>query len=76
MLVYIKYRNGNHKETNTMNTEEVLTSTEAAKYLKTTKPTLFRLVREGRIKANRLGRDYRFLKEELDKFLRGGESEN
>lgn len=59
-----------------MKTEEVLTSNEAIKYLKTSKVSLFRLVREGRIKANKIGRNYRFLKEELDKFLRGGESEN
>ncbi len=59
-----------------MKTEEVLTSNEAIKYLKTSKVSLFRLVREGRIKANKIGRNYRFLKDELDKFLRGGESEN
>ena len=56
--------------------EEVLTSSEAIKYLKTTKVSLFKLVKDGRIKANRIGKNYRFLKDELDKFLRGGESEN
>ncbi len=51
--------------------EEVMTTTEAVKYLKTTKKTLLRLVQEGRIKGNRLGRDYRFLKSEIDKLLKG-----
>lgn len=59
-----------------MKTEEVLTSNEAIKYLKTSKKTLFKMVQEGRIRGNKLGRNYRFLKDELDKFLRGGESEN
>jgi excisionase family DNA binding protein len=59
-----------------MKTEEVLTSNEAIKYLKTSKKTLFKMVQEGKIKGNKLGRNYRFLKEELDNFLRGGENEN
>ena len=58
-----------------METKDVMKTSEAIIYLRTTKTTLFRLVKDGRIKANRLGRDYRFLKEELDNFLRG-ESEN
>ena len=33
-------------------TDEVLTSTEAIKYLKTSKKTLFRLVEEGEGKGN------------------------
>jgi len=59
-----------------MDKDSVLTSNEAIQYLKTTKKTLFKMVQEGKIRANKLGRDYRFLKDELDKFLRGGESEN
>ena len=55
--------------------QEVLTTTEATEYLRITKKTIYKLISEGKIKANKAGRDYRFLKSELDKFLRG-ESNN
>ncbi len=51
--------------------DKVLTTKEATKYLKTTKQTLLKMVHERRIKANRIGKGYRFLQEELDKYLRG-----
>lgn len=51
--------------------EEVLTITEAMKYLRLTRPTIYKLIKEGRIKATKAGRNYRFLRLELDKFLRG-----
>jgi excisionase family DNA binding protein len=57
-------------------TSEVLTSNEAIKYLKTSKKTLFKMVEEGKIRANKLGRNYRFLKRELDRFLLQGEQED
>jgi excisionase family DNA binding protein len=59
-----------------MEKDTVLTSNEAIEYLKTTKKTLFKMVQEGKIRANKLGRDYRFLKRELDRFLLQGEQEN
>jgi len=49
----------------------VMTTTEAVKYLKTSKKTFLKLVHEGRIKGNRFGKGYRFLQEELDNYLRG-----
>ncbi len=49
----------------------VMTTTEAVKYLKTSKKTFLKLVHEGRIKGNRFGNSYRFLQEELDNYLRG-----
>jgi len=49
----------------------VLTMMEAMEYLRTTRPTVKKLIKEGKIKANKVGRNYRFLKSELDKFLRG-----
>lgn len=52
-------------------TREVLTSKEAIEYLRITQTTLLKLVREGKLKGNKAGRNYRFLKSELDKFLRG-----
>jgi len=48
----------------------VMTTTEAVRYLKTSKKTFLKLVHEGRIKGNRFGKGYRFLQDELDKYLR------
>jgi len=54
-----------------MKNETVMTTNEAIEYLKTTKKTFLRLVHEGKIKGNKLGRSYRFLREDLDGFIRG-----
>jgi excisionase family DNA binding protein len=50
---------------------EVLTSKEAMEYLRITQTTLLKLVREGGLKGNKVGRNYRFLKEDLDRLIRG-----
>jgi excisionase family DNA binding protein len=50
---------------------DVLTSLEAAAYLKTSKQSLLKMVREGKIRANRIGRNYRFSRKELDRFVLG-----
>ena len=49
--------------------EEVLTIKEASKYLKTAPRTLYRHIREHNIPAFKLGREWRFIKSELDKWL-------
>jgi len=51
--------------------KEILTTREAFKYLRVTRMTIYKLVKNGRIKGAKVGRDYRFLKSELDNFLRG-----
>ena len=56
--------------------QEVLTTKEATEYLKITIKTLLKLVNEGKIRANKAGRNYRFLKSELDRFLLGKPIEN
>lgn len=33
--------------------------------------TIFKMIKEGKLKANKVRREYRFLQEELDKYLRG-----
>lgn len=53
----------------TITENEVMTTTEAVKYLKTTKGTFLKLVHEGKIRGNKFGNGYRFLKKELDKYL-------
>lgn len=49
--------------------EEVLTTKEASKYLKIAPRTLYRHIREHNIPAFKLGRDWRFIKSELDRWL-------
>ena len=51
--------------------DKVLTTEEACEYLRTTKTTLFKMVREGVIPSARVGNSFRFLKSELEDFLRG-----
>ncbi len=51
--------------------DHVLTTTESCFYLRITKPTYFKYIREGRIKAIKAGKGWKVLKSELDRFLRG-----
>ena len=53
---------------------EVLTTKEAAKFLKTTEKTLFKMIHEGKIKGNKVGNGYRFLKRDLEEFISQKES--
>jgi len=55
--------------------KDVMNTKEAVEYLRIAKTTLFRLIKEGRIKTTKAGRDYRFLKSELDNFLKGENDE-
>lgn len=50
---------------------EVMTTEEACEYLRTTKTTPFKMIHEGLIPAAKVGNAYRFLKSELEDFLRG-----
>ena len=47
--------------------EEVLTTKETSKYLKIAPRTLYRHIREHNIPAFKLGREWRFIKSELDR---------
>ena len=48
---------------------EVMTSVEAAEYLKMHVKTVCRLAKEGKIPAKKVGSEWRFLKNVLDKWL-------
>ena len=52
-----------------MKTDEVLTTNEAIKYLKISKPTYLKCIRLGKIKAVKVGNSWRVLRLELHKFL-------
>jgi len=48
---------------------EVLTIDELASYLKIPKSTLYKLVREGRVPCQKIGRHWRFRKRAIDRWL-------
>jgi excisionase family DNA binding protein len=54
---------------------EVMTMAEVERYLRVTRKTIAGLVQEGRIPGVKVGRSYRFLKVEIDRFLAGGKGE-
>lgn len=47
----------------------VLTIDELSEYLKVSKSTLYKLVREGKIPAQKVGRHWRFRKIAIDRWL-------
>ncbi|MGQ0794363.1 MAG: response regulator [Deltaproteobacteria bacterium] len=49
--------------------EELMTLEEAAEYLKIAKPTLYRLLEEGKIPAFKVGNQWRFTKELINQWL-------
>jgi len=58
-----------------MVTDELLTTEQAVRYLKTSKKTLFKLVQDGKVRALKVGNAYRFKKEEIDEDLRANKRE-
>jgi len=50
---------------------EVMTTQEAVKYLRISRKTLLKLVHDGEIPARKVGKNYRYLKSEIDHFLKG-----
>ena len=50
-------------------TKDVLTPQEVAEYLQLTPDTVYRYIREGRLVASRLGRQYRIPKKNVELFL-------
>jgi len=53
--------------------KDILTPKQAAEYLGVSKPTIYKLLRQRKIPARRLGKQWRIRKAVLDKFLVGGE---
>ena len=59
------------KDNNDNIEDPVLITEESCAYLRITKPTYFKYIREGRINAVKAGKGWKVLKSELDRFLRG-----
>jgi len=51
--------------------DEVFTTDEAIRYLKISKPTFLKCIRQGKIKATKVGNGWRVLQSELYRLLRG-----
>ncbi len=49
----------------------ILNTQEACRYLKISRPTYLKYIAAGKIKAQKIGRGWRVLKDELDRFVRG-----
>ena len=49
--------------------KEVMTPEQVADYLQLSKDTVYRYIREGKLVASKLGRNYRIPKENVDLFL-------
>src|SRR5689334_12001065 len=52
---------------------ELLGMDEAIRLLKTTRPTFYRWLRSGKLKGMKAGRQWRFYREEIQRFLTGDE---
>jgi excisionase family DNA binding protein len=53
--------------------DELLDMNQAIEILKTSRPTFYRWLRAGRIKGMKVGRQWRFYREDIERFLRGQE---
>ncbi len=51
--------------------DQVLTTQEACQYLRISRPTYLKYLYLGRIKATKVGKGWKVLKSELDRFLKG-----
>ena len=53
--------------------DEVLTTQEACKYLKISRPTYLKLIYNHQIRAKKIGRGWKVLRSELQAYLNGRE---
>jgi excisionase family DNA binding protein len=49
----------------------IFTTQEACLYLKVSRPTYLKYITAGKIKAQKIGRGWKVIKDELDRFIRG-----
>lgn len=53
--------------------EDIIDMDEAIELLKTTRPTFYRWLKEGKVKGMKAGRQWRFYREDIERFMRGDE---
>ncbi|NIQ37023.1 MAG: helix-turn-helix domain-containing protein [Proteobacteria bacterium] len=53
---------------------EVLTTSEACRYLRISRPTFLKLIYTNQIRARKVGRGWKVLKSELETYLQGREA--
>ncbi len=58
-----------------MEDDSVLTTDEAIKYLRISRPTFLKYIHGGKIKAIKAGKGWRVLQSELYRFLKGRDTE-
>jgi len=56
---------------NLVERDEVLTTDDAMKYLRISRPTFLKYIRVGKIRAIKAGKGWKVLQSELHRFLRG-----
>jgi len=54
-----------------MEEKELLTVKEVAEWLRVTPITVYRMVKQGRLKVHHVGKQLRFRREDINAFLRG-----
>ena len=68
-------RNGYDRRTNDVGIAAdngiIFNTLEACQYLRISRPTFLKYITSGKIKAQKIGRGWRVLKDELDRFVRG-----
>jgi len=47
-----------------------MTMTEVQNYLRITKPTMVKILKEGKLKGKKVGKQWRILKSEVDRYLK------
>jgi len=52
-------------------TQKLLTTREVLEILRITKPTLLRIIKNGKLRASKVGHNYRILEDDLNKYIRG-----
>ena len=53
-----------------MKDEKIMTMTEVQDYLRITKPTMVKILKEGKLKGKKVGRQWRILRSEVDRYLK------
>jgi excisionase family DNA binding protein len=69
-----KIKTNGGKSMSIMEKDLVLTTEQAIKYLRISKPTFLKYIHLGRIKAIKAGKGWRILESELYRFLKGEEN--